>query len=412
MTDRADGQWRWPLPDDWEPEGTWCVTITIPADQQYFDRLTGALGMLTLSKAWFPDPTGQGPKAVAAAWEAALYLTPFQLNETCIVTPSPPIPDQAAADDAAAAVFTVFYQYIAGQIIGCAHTLGDCGNCVDDLMTTLGPYGASDAVRGALQRLCTDMVNDPAAAGEFATDCPYPDQYDDLRQKINDNPYDWLNKLSDWIFDWLNTTASNIFNDLNTVAGLLGGGGIGNFINDHGGIPSGGGAGFGSTCPWIVELDLTTDIWYGEPDPSEVTFGWTANFGAWTSGVGWQATDADRTPSPGERARLAHVLFTFPWSFTITQLTVVYDLTKGSYDPADIQWQHQAIAFGGSVFTGDWNGDDSDGTGKEITLTATVTSDTAALYLVAHHVHDGSALGGSLTVTKLIIHGTGTNPFI
>ena len=173
MTDVSQGQWRWPLPDDWEPDGLWCVCITIPADQQYFDRLTGALGLLTISKSWFPDATRQGPKTVAETWEHALYLNPFDLDMDCITIPNPITTDPAAAADQAAALITLFYQHIVSELNACAGTVESCSGCVDSIMTELSAYGATDGVRGALSRLCADLNADPSHRADYETDCPY-----------------------------------------------------------------------------------------------------------------------------------------------------------------------------------------------------------------------------------------------
>lgn len=322
MTDRADGQWRWPLPDDWEPVGTWCVQITIPADQQYFDRLTGALGMLTLSKAWFPDPTGQGPRTVAATWEAALYMNPFNLNENCIVVPTPVITSPEQAADQAAALFILFYQYIVGQLNTCATSEPLCDGCVDTIMGELASYGATEAVRGALGRLCRDLNADPTGRADFETDCPYTDQFADLKTKIADNPYDWLNHLSDWIFDWLNTTASDIFNDLNTVAGLLGGGALNKWVDDHGG--PGGGATFGGGCTWTHTFDLTS-----------VDGGFVAGVVAgntrseWIDGVGWSSMWGLYPSSIS--GRVNDIGRAVAGSAIVTDIVVSYDAAPGSF---------------------------------------------------------------------------------
>jgi len=257
--------WRLPLPEDWEPDGVWCVSFQIPAGDDYAEALRAAVGLLTLPKTYERDITETGAATVANTWQQVLYAAPMQVEENCVVPPVLPIPDADAAGDAAAAVIRVFWQHIVSELNSCAPTSGDCDGCVDTIMTELAPYGASDAVRGALVRLCADL--NAASSGDRADledDCAYTDVFGDLRQNIADNPYDWLNQLSDWMFGWLNTAASNLFADLDTLAGLMTGSGIGSFIADNGGITPGGGAGFEESCGWqrVINFVDGQQGWY------------------------------------------------------------------------------------------------------------------------------------------------------
>lgn len=251
MTEDVTRIWRLPLPDDWEPEEYWCVSFSIPAGQQYVQALSAAIGLLTIAKTFDRDITGTGAKTVAATWERALYLAPMSVNENCTPVPVPPIPDEAAAKDAAAAVIIQFYQHIIHELNTCAPSPEYCGACVDDLFASLVPYGATEGVRGSLANLCTKLNEMTGPEREaYEADCLYVDQFESLSENIENNPYDWLNKLSDWLFAWLNETTDEIFDGLNTIGGLLGGNGIGSFLQDNGGIDPGGGAGFGGDCTW------------------------------------------------------------------------------------------------------------------------------------------------------------------
>lgn len=325
MANNADRIWHLSLPDNWTPEGLWCVCITIPADQQYMDALTGALGSLTIQKTWARDPTRTGAKTVAKTWENALYINPFQVNTGCVVIPVPPIPDQAAADDAAAAVIQVFFQHIAAQINACATTLDACGPCVDDLFAELTPYGATEAVRGALSQLCAAM-NGPESASRttYETDCVYTAEFDNLRNKIADNPYDWLNKMGDWIFAWLDHTSSQIYSQLNTVAGLMGGHGIQAFVNDNGGIAAGGGAGFGSDCPWHIIVDFTDT-----PGEFHTLNDWADN-GRWVHGLGW--VNDFSTSYSSDDIRVSDIVTTFVQDTHITHVKVARFATAGGWE--------------------------------------------------------------------------------
>lgn len=326
MSKKGGQLWKYPLPDDWTPTGYWCFTCVVPADQQYVDIVTGALGALTQPKPFQPDVTGQGPAAVALAFEKALYLMPFILSETCGPMTQPPIPDEAAAADAAAAWITVFMQYLVTTINGCASVPGDCSGCVDSIMVDLTPYGANDAVRGALSRLCADLTAAPGTRGDYETDCVYMAQFNDFKQHIADNPYDWLNHAADWIFNWLNQTADGILQDLATVAGLMGFG-VQGFINDHGGIPSGGGADFGSTCPWEITFlpGDGMDLWTVGGYPSAGSYGVL-------TGLGWQGQIVD--PPDQDNLRTTLLSPDIPANFRTTLIELdVYGTCSGGNLP-------------------------------------------------------------------------------
>lgn len=385
---KKDGQlWKYPLPDDWTPTGYWCFTCVVPADQQYVDIVTGALGALTEPKPFQPDVTGQGPAAVARAFEKALYLMPFILSETCGPMTQPPIPDEAAAADAAAAWITVFMQYLVTTINGCASVPGDCSGCVDSIMVDLTPYGANDAVRGALSRLCADLTAAPGTRGDYETDCVYMAQFNDFKQHIADNPYDWLNHAADWIFNWLNQTADGILQDLATVAGLMGFG-VQGFINDHGGIPSGGGADFGSTCPWEITFlpGDGMDLWTvgGYPD-------WY-DLGVLT-GAGWQAQEA---PSPNNlNETITIVSPEIPANFRLTLIELDIETSSSTTNQADV-WVDPFAA-------GDYVYEQRGGEGGMVTLTFTFSAaDTRHCSIYANTLD----FTGNETISRIKLAGT------
>lgn len=274
--------WRWDLPDNLEPDGFWCVTITIPGDQQYMDALTGALGLLTLSKSWARHDGDADARTVAHTWENALYMNPFAVVQDCPTAEPPPIPDLAAAKDQAAGIVNHFWANIITYLNSCALNADDCASCVEDVMALLTPYGANDATRGILSKLCSDLNGlTTEARAAYQTECVWTPEFTFLYEHIIDNPFDWLNKMSDWLFSWLNQTSDTIFHDLNILAGLLGGQAVQNFVTDHGG--AGGGAGFPNDCPWSYDVDFTvTDGGWIRLDET------TYNNVTWASGAGWQ----------------------------------------------------------------------------------------------------------------------------
>jgi hypothetical protein len=151
-------------------------------------------------------------------------------------------------------------------------------------------------------------------------------QFNDFKQHIADNPYDWLNHAADWIFDWLNQTSDTILQDLATVAGLMGFG-VQGFINDHGGIPSGGGADFGSTCPWAITFTPGDgmDLWTVGGWPSRGEYGVL-------TGLGWQGQIVD---PPGEDNLRTTILSPdIPVNYRLTLIEVdVYGTCSGGNQP-------------------------------------------------------------------------------
>jgi hypothetical protein len=221
--------------------------------------LSAALGLLTIQKTWARDDTRTGAKIVAKTWENALYIAPWSVSETCKVIPIPPMTDTDDADDMAAAVILQFLIPIIHAFNMLAPTLAGCSDAVEAVMADLADYGADGAVEGMLKRLCADLNSLPSSTRlNYELACPQVDQWDDLRNKIHSNPYDWLNQLSSWLFGWLNSTGDQIVQDLNTVGGLIGGANILDLINHNGGVTPGGGAGFGDDCQWEHMFDFTT----------------------------------------------------------------------------------------------------------------------------------------------------------
>lgn len=71
---------RFPLPDDLAPEGTICVRITIPADQQYLSTLIGLIDLLKWSRNFARDPSGTGAATVSRTWQSALESEPIEVE--------------------------------------------------------------------------------------------------------------------------------------------------------------------------------------------------------------------------------------------------------------------------------------------------------------------------------------------
>lgn len=381
--------WKYPLPDDWTPVGYWCVQITIPADQQYMDILTGALGALTQSKPYQPDVTGDGPAAVAYAWEQALYSTQYSVNQGCIITPQPITTTEAEAQDWAAGIITNFFQRIAGEFNTCASAPGDCAGCVDTVYGELEPYGATVAVRAQLSALCNHLTAlSPTERAQYTTDCVYVSQFNDLSSKMKDNPYDWLNKLSDWLFNFLNTTADQVFYDLNMAAGLLGGHGVTSYVKDHGG--AGGGATFGDTCPWVDTFDFTTSPYTWVP------YNGGYDFAEYTSGGFAAVPLVGGSCPPGE----ASTVLDFQTGCVITELTLFEVIGVAGDDSCGgtrgLYTEHgklMSIPPTGGAFDVTWTG---------------VLADVHVLYVACDTC---CGVSSDSVVTKVIVGGIGTHTY-
>lgn len=391
--------WRMDLPDDWSPAGFWCVQIVIPGDPQYMTALGGALGALTLSKTWFKDPTGAGPETVAETWENALYMTPFTVQEGCIVIPPPPIPDEAAAADWSAAIIQLFAEHVIGELNTCAPGPSYCAGCVASLMTELAPYGAGDAVQGMLAKLCQDLTGlSGSARAAYATDCPFIPEFNALRDHISANPFDWLNNLSDWLFGWLNSTADTIMQDLNITAALLGGGALGQWVNDHGG--AGGGSSFGGSCPWTAHFDFTVTDGGWIPVPES---GSNDPEAQWLTGTGWSLAIAHDTGGDNYNGKCSIRLTTDP--FTILSITGNGSLHVGTDTGHSAPFEQ---AYNGAANT------DYALEGDGITWSNTDAHSGSVLiqlYMIASTEHGSPpADPGSAVITSCDVVGTGTIP--
>lgn len=72
---------RFPLPENWEPEGVTCVSFVIPDDPEYLAVLTGLVDELKWSRSFARDDTGEGAAIVSRTWAKALETRIFQTGE-------------------------------------------------------------------------------------------------------------------------------------------------------------------------------------------------------------------------------------------------------------------------------------------------------------------------------------------
>jgi hypothetical protein len=307
---------RFALPADWSPDELWCVTLWIPGTVDYLDTLTGHLTDLGNSKNFERDATKTGAATVARTWRKALDFEPPRIGNCAPPVNSPVLTTQAEKDDYAAMVIYFIRHALLEPFVTCAGLSTSCADCVDAVMIDLANYGGGASMRSALMNLCAAVQSaTPSEITAAQSECLYSDEFDDLASKVG-NPYDWLNKLSDWLFNWLNSTSSNLFNALNNAAGVIGGNGIQGWIDDHGGVTEGGGAGFGGDCTWSHTWDFTssTSDWY----PLQNFPGYDS--GQYATGLGWK----DVSPPPIDPIRFLYIALDVSH---VTHVSVTYDYT-------------------------------------------------------------------------------------
>jgi hypothetical protein len=72
---------RFPLPQNWTPEGTVCVLFRVPDDMEYIHAIIGLVDMLKWSRNFGRDPTATGAAIVSRTWQAALEAQPVQIGD-------------------------------------------------------------------------------------------------------------------------------------------------------------------------------------------------------------------------------------------------------------------------------------------------------------------------------------------
>lgn len=158
-------------------------------------------------------------------------------------------------------------------------------------------------------------------------------------------------------------------------------------------------------CGWSHTFDFTVSDGGWTPKNN----GW-GNMGVWSSGNGWDTSDV-RISSTGW-ARIANIEIDFV-DTVITSVEMTYDVTKGSYNlPAQnaiqvVEWYDSSVEASNEIqFNELSNGDD-----KKLKLTATNTCDNLSIQ-VRPSSQASASYSGSGLITKCVVRGQGTNPFI
>jgi len=277
---------RFPLPEEWEPEGTRCVIVRIPDDAQYLATLTGLLDLLKWSDNFARDDTKTGAAIVCRTWQSALEMQPItwgdceqmilrqnpddpcQLQQSSdggetwtlafdyslcsnVITVPAPYPDsETGASDAAAAAIRNVFQGLLGLVDCEAGRAAYIAAATAYLRAYDATYANPIALGAIFDAFC---ALDETEQDYYLSDCPYDEHKSDLEDCADPSGlFDWLNCASEAIFDWLNDTSDDLMNALNQAAAALSGNGW--QLASQGG--AGGGASFGSECSgWTVTFD-------------------------------------------------------------------------------------------------------------------------------------------------------------
>lgn len=174
------------------------------------------------------------------------------------------------------------------------------------------------------------------------------------------------------------------------------------------------GVAFGAECDecdcadeWCYVMDFTADDF----DFVRVT-STGDNHGVWTTGVGWETTDAVNTmTTPDGAHRMAYIQLSGLAETVYTRILVEYDYVRGSFDSGALSGHFVALGginkinipfnemVDGSGQQSEWNGSQGGTTSIQIWLRS--SRDISSPY-----TYDGSA-----TIKSIRLEGTGNNPF-
>lgn len=405
------------LPDDWEPEGVVCALVPMPDDPQYLAMLVGLIDQLRYSALFGRDPTKTGAAIVARTWAAALKDRPilisdcegdmpFRLRQSpvnpCILEQSldggatwslafnyslcggsvvvvPPYPDSdTGASDAAAQVMRNIFEGLL-NILDCeAQSRDEYIALATTYMRTFDASYSNPAALGSVyDAYCALDEEEKETAKEDCTYVPHKEELQDCF--ASDGLIDDLNCLSDTIMDWLNDTSDALMDALNKAAAALTGSGW--QAAAAGG--AGGGAGFGYDCGWEQVFDFTID-----------EQGWEQAFGAATyvSGQGW----ADTYPPSPDGVRIRSIADD---EFHCIGVEIFLSPALAGENP---QVGARSKLYGTTV------GTDIHANGNYYNIPGSVDIEGAGVFI---DPKEGGLENTDAMIVKVIVHGTGFNPW-
>lgn len=294
---------QFPLPDNWEPEGTWCATIRIPADEQYIPILLGWLHELTMSRNHARDPSEQGAATVSRTWQNALDSVPIIISEDCvsweesmakirfrpkpgqpwieqykyddeplwydkniqahwpasaISTPTDPPADNAEAQADAAIIIRGGHQHIVGKILDLLALGVARADGINALVGEMSGFAPDQqALRDAVGE-AWDMVSDlpTPTANDYIADAPeqcamWSDTWQKLLRALQDNAIaEAIGQVGAYLGAQNAADVQKVLNDVMET--------LGNNAQEYAaGYAGGGGGSAFADCTWSVELDFT-----------------------------------------------------------------------------------------------------------------------------------------------------------
>jgi hypothetical protein len=307
---------EFPLPDDWEPEGTVCVTVPVPDDPQYVAMLVGLLDWLKLSRSFARDATATGAAIVSRTWQAALESQPIIIGECDVMSydtrvhPDFPWMQQASSDggetwhtsliqpnwsNAIGAVFPVASDSdeagaLAGGIIAGGPEWfvqrvidrdGD-GFSRDQIVNDIyAEMARLHALPDGLNKIgpMVDTVLDLPTPTVYADDCVYVDFWESLRDFMLGHPTDFGNLLGNWFSNAALDFGDAVVVQFAELYGSLGKDALYYQLANNVTLRK---ATFGLACTWEHEFDFTTGAhgWSPYNDGS-------VNWATYVPGSGW-----------------------------------------------------------------------------------------------------------------------------
>lgn len=224
---------RFPLPNDWSPEGTRCIAVTIPDDDQYQAIITGLIDHLKWSKNYARDATKTGAATVSRTWQAALELTPIvqgcgamlRQNPTnpCIIEqsqdggetwieawnncdcdcePTPELPTEDADCIAVSSLITLYCEIC--RQVNIEVTAGTPPITIGAQINTYlsGLLGVPTHIAGFASQLSVDLFNQDLGRDQFDEYNTYADYYDEFIALVDPDgtlPSGWYGDFVTWL---------------------------------------------------------------------------------------------------------------------------------------------------------------------------------------------------------------------
>ena len=158
---------------------------------------------------------------------------------------------------------------------------------------------------------------------------------------------------------------------------------------------------------WTQVFDFTANTFSFTPTAN----GGAAAAGIWTAGSGWGTSDV--TDSAGTHYRRILLTRTFAAPASITSAAVTYDFTPGTFDFPSVDFGLLVAlpAIGGTAEISQVSNVLPTGVDQVASGMVVVTTPTGVQLYLASSATAAAAFSGSARIAKLVLTGTGNNPF-